>query len=652
MEKKEKVSSLDLKFLVKELRKNLAGGVFRKIYQWGNQFLFKVFVSGQGEKSLYVDRKRLFLTEKRRQGKPEPENFCMFLRKHLMGQKIRDLEQHRFDRIVEITTDDHILILELLRPGNIILCNSSREIIMPLEIQKFKDRQLKPKTPYRYPPRQVDPFQLDFQDLRRIYRGDKKMVVFLAVDLGFGSAYASELCHRAGLDENRTQAGREELLKLHRLLSSLKQADLNPCIYPGRFVSPFPLKTLEGEPRYFDTFSEALNEYFYERTEAPKTETEEGRMKEKRKEIERIVEEQEKARERFREDKEESKETAELIYKNYQTVDGVLKGIQKALNSGLSWKEIKKRIEKEDTPEAEAVKEIREDESSVVLELDGQQVKLDFRKSVEKNAESYYKDMKWAKKKIEGVKEAKEEKEKKLELLEEREEKAEAQKERKKPKPKKKPKKKWYQKYKWFISTEGFLVIAGKDASQNEKIYKKHLEKGDKAFHADVKGAGLTVLKSNDRDITEQAKREASEFAAAHSKAWANNLDTVDVYCVDKDQVSKSPPSGQSLAKGSFMIEGRREWYRDVELKLSIGVKVEDWGAEVISGPVIAIRKHSDYFVTVRPGFEKASELAEKIKKEVLIKAKPEHKKKIEEIKKDEIQRLIPSGAGEIVKYG
>ncbi len=219
-------------------------------------------------------------------------------------------------------------------------------------------------------------------------------------------------------------------------------------------------------------------------------------------------------------------------------------------------------------------------------------------------------------------------------------------------KPKRK-RKKWFEKFKWFRSSQGFLVVAGRNASQNEMLIKKHTEGKDLVFHADIPGAAFVIIKSEGHDIPEETKKEAAEFAAANSKAWARGMGNVDIFSVTPDQVSKTPPSGQYLPKGSFMIHGERVWYRDMELKLSVGVKIdrEERVAKVMAGPVMSIRKNSDYFVTVRPGFKKSMELAKNIKSKILIKAKPEDKSLIEQIPLDEFQVIIPSGMGDVMEY-
>ena len=52
-------------------------------------------------------------------------------------------------------------------------------------------------------------------------------------------------------------------------------------------------------------------------------------------------------------------------------------------------------------------------------------------------------------------------------------------------------KREWYEKFHWFFSSEGFLCVGGKDATSNEVIIKKHLEKNDLVLHTDMAGSPL-----------------------------------------------------------------------------------------------------------------------------------------------------------------
>ena len=54
----------------------------------------------------------------------------------------------------------------------------------------------------------------------------------------------------------------------------------------------------------------------------------------------------------------------------------------------------------------------------------------------------------------------------------------------------------WFEKFYWFISSDGYLIVSGHDAQQNEIIVKRYLSKGDLYIHADLHGAASVVIKN------------------------------------------------------------------------------------------------------------------------------------------------------------
>lgn len=633
---KQELTSLDIYFLKKELRQKISGGLFRKVYQYKTtdksyQFIFEINL---GEKTwLYIDRNKVFLTSFKREAPKEPPSFCMFLRKHLINQKIRDVRQNKFDRILEIHTDDYVLIFELFSKGNVILCDSMYNIIMPLEFQKWKDRVITPKVKYKYPVAPVDPFELDFDQFKKtLQKTEKTIGAFLAVSFGFGE-YANEICSITEIDNNKPAKDLdiEESLKIHKILEILKNADVNAFVYEDT-VSPFQLKNKEG--RKFQSFSEALDEFFSRKEILKVSQEQEDKIREEEERIERIRDQQRRTIEKFSTIKKKSRTIADKIYSNYGLIENIISGIRKAIDSGKSWKEIKQYIENEESQEAAAVKEIREGEGIVVITLEDEDIEIDFTQSLEKNAERYYEISKKAKEKQEAAEKSLEIKIEKAEIEE---------------KPVYKEKKRWYEKYKWFISSSEFLVIAGKNATHNETIVKKYAESNDLLFHADIEGAAFVLIKSEGREIDDRTIREAAEFSAANSKAWARCMGTINVYSFKPEQATK--PEG-SLDKGSFVIIGERVWHRNLELKLSIGVKIDREldKAKLVSGPVMSVRTHSDYFVTIKPGYKESLELAREIKNKIILKSKPEDRFLIDKIPLEEIQKLIPSGKGDIIE--
>ncbi len=658
MEKSE-ITSLDLRFLVKELENSLVNGIIRKIYQYEytlekkrtHQFLLEIFVPNKGNQWLYVDRNKMFVTKYKKPSPVKPPDFCLFLRKHMNNSKVVDVRQHEFDRVVEIRTDSNILIIELFSDGNLILCDNDRNIIMPLYVQKWKDRDLKPKIPYAYPPAKINPFAVNFDYFREfLAKFDKKIIAVLAAGFGFGPTYAKEICLLAKVDEDTPsdRVGTNLSVYLLNTIKGLDNLSVQPTVYDD-FVSPFLPKSMKDKTikKHTESFSEALDEFFSEQQIKIAEEFEEKAKEEHKEKVERILEIQEEAMEKWTEKREEKRTKADIIYSHYGTVEGVLDGINRAKSSGLSWEEIKSRIKSENTPEAEAIKEIREHEGKVVVELEGEEIELDFRKSVEENAEDYYEGSKHARKKVAGVYGAMEETKKRMEEESEIET-------IEKPIKVEKKRKKWFEKFRWFKSSDEFLVVGGKDATSNEVLVRKHAESNDLVFHSDIQGSPFVIVKSEDSEVSDYAKKEAAEFTAAYSKAWGSGLATVDVYAVRPDQVSKQPPTGEYLPKGSFMVYGQREWFRDVELKVAIGVRIdrENEEIEVIAGPVMPIRKQTNYFVTIKPGEIEGSNLARKIKNKILIKSTPEDKVWIEKVPLDEFQNFIPGGKGEIIEYG
>ena len=105
---RQEMSSLDLMFLKNEL-KNLVGGRIQKAYQKDKEIRLEIFLPGKGTFELYFAPGRLFISEYKRVA-GEAESFAMNLRKNISGQKIADVRQPGFERIIELETESNILI--------------------------------------------------------------------------------------------------------------------------------------------------------------------------------------------------------------------------------------------------------------------------------------------------------------------------------------------------------------------------------------------------------------------------------------------------------------------------------------------------------------------------------------------------------------
>ena len=228
------------------------------------------------------------------------------------------------------------------------------------------------------------------------------------------------------------------------------------------------------------------------------------------------------------------------------------------------------------------------------------EIELDIRKSAKENAAGYYEQAKALRKKAEGARKAAEETRKELEKAEREIEKEKESEKTDKTKLRERRERQWFEKFKWFVSSDGFVCIAGRDAKQNETVVSHHLEENDLFFHADIHGAPATVLK-NGKNAPERTLGEVAGFAASHSSAWKAGAATVDVYAVEKGQVSKHA-SGGYIGKGAFAISGGRKWFRNTPLGLSI-FRNED--GSVTHAPARGIN--------VVPGSEEKGKLAKKL---------------------------------------
>lgn len=248
-------------------------------------------------------------------------------------------------------------------------------------------------------------------------------------------------------------------------------------------------------------------------------------------------------------------------------------------------------------------------------------ITIDIHKSVQANAAYYYERAKRSKKKIEGAQRAYEETLKKIENLA-----LKKQQQQKKPEERKKQ---WFEKFRWYISSEGKLVIGGRDATTNDIIIKKYLEPNDLVFHTQLKGSPFVVIKAGSQKITQEEKEEAATFCASHSKQWEAKISLADVYSIKPEQVKKE----FGLPKGSFMIYGERA-YMKAPLELAIGLLEED---KVMCGPVHAVKKHCREVLIVRQGSTKKSDAAKKIRYYF-------HQKGKADIDINEIMQALPPG--------
>ncbi|UYV72413.1 NEMF [Cordylochernes scorpioides] len=129
----------------------------------------------------------------------------------------------------------------------------------------------------------------------------------------------------------------------------------------------------------------------------------------------------------------------------------------------------------------------------------------------------------------------------------------------------------WFEKFHWFISSENYLIIAGRDVQQNEQLVKRYLRPGDIYVHADLHGATSLIIKNpSKKPVPHKTLNEAGTMAICFSSAWDSKIIT-SAWWVYHHQVSKTAPTGEYLTTGSFMIRGKKNFLPPSYLILGYG---------------------------------------------------------------------------------
>ncbi|MDR7664971.1 ribosome rescue protein RqcH [Methanosarcina sp. Z-7115] len=375
-------------------------------------------------------------------------------------------------------------------------------------------------------------------------------------------------------------------------------------------VLPFDLIRYSGfEKEYFDSFNTALDEFFGKKALEQVAEVKEAEKKEKNLGVfERRLLQQEESLAKFEKEIEKNNTIAEIVYANYQLIEELFSVLNGARAKGYSWDEIRSILKqaKKTMPAAQNITNIDQKTGTVTVELDGKSVNLDIRKTVPQNAQEYYEKVKKFSKKREGALKAIEDTKKAMVK------KAASKAAKAGRKLLASRKKHWYDRFRWFVSSDGFLVVGGRDVDTNEEVFKKYMEKRDIVFHTQTPGAPLTVIKTGGEEVPESTLQEAAQFSVSYSSLWKAGHFSGDCYWVKAEQVTKTPESGEYVKKGAFIIRGERNYFKDVPLGIAVGLELKG-ETRVIGGPVSAVRKQGDYILEVVPGTFNQNDISKKI---------------------------------------
>ncbi|MCI4321580.1 MAG: NFACT family protein, partial [Thermoplasmata archaeon] len=434
------------------------------------------------------------------------------LRRVLGGAALSDVSDPGGERYLEaaLTRGDAegplLLGVELFAPGNLLVAKE-RKLVVVSHPKTWSKRTVRVGAPFTRPPGRTNPWELDaagIESLLRASRTDRAST--LAARLGLGGTLAEEILARVGSPgETPASSGVEEFAPLvHRALADLRgEVGAQPKGYQYSVdgvavdVVPFESRRLTGRPsvavEVFESFSEAAHRYFDSRTEQPAPA--DDAVNQKLEEWRRQRLQQERAVDELRTQAASLTRRADLLLAHFPEVERQLASASPST-----------------------------DEPTLVT-VEDQAIPVPRGTSIRTAAQSLYTEAKRVQAKLAGATAALGESEQRLArsaealLLEAPKRAARAASPRRTPK--------WYERYRWFRTSEGLLVIGGRDAATNDLIVKRYLRPGDKYVHADIHGAPSVIVKHaapGEPAGGEASVEEACQWGVAFSKAWRAGL--------------------------------------------------------------------------------------------------------------------------------
>lgn len=622
------MSGIDVRAVATELRGLLPLWV-SKVYQFDGKTL-GVRLNGEEHKKYQLiiePGRRLHLVSSFPDTPKIPPQFPMLLRKYLTGGKVLDIRQHGLSRLIifdigKADTTYHLLV-ELFDAGNVVFCDENYKIIKPLWHHRFKDRDIIPGVVYQLP---ADPVLLDENGFSRFLKEDGRDIVkTLAVGCLLGGSYAEYICRETGVDRNTPSASVDPELIRNALMALLHRAETaREPVITGNSCLPF-ITTETGDKQHYPAFNEALT-VFYSPGEKVSKGEKKAKIRLTREEV--IRKQQLESVKKFRNKIARLERGVAAIYEHYALVTDVISSLD-AASKKYSWQEIDSILKNNKSGPGEKIVAVHPDEASVDLDL-GETVTIHVHENIEVNLGRYFSQVKKYRKKITGATAAMERPLPKQAVLRQQ---APVM------------KKKWYHRFRWFFTTDGVLVLGGRDAGQNEELVKKYMEGGDTFVHADVHGASIVIVKGKTGQMDEVA-----QFAASFSGAWRSGHFSADVYSVRPDQVSKTPEAGEYVSRGSFIVRGERHYEKGVPLGTAIGFQNEPEIA-VIGGPVSSVRQRAKYFVVLKPGQFEPNDTAKKVLR-ILREKVPDGEWKAYKtvLNTESVAAFVPPGGSDIVE--
>ena len=595
---KDRFTSLDTLALVHELRSLRRARVDKAFDLPSGGWALSVRVprEGRSELRLVPGRYGALLSEASSYAE-ELSPFAKELRRLLEGAVLESVPDPGGERLLELVlrrSDEPQPIrvaLEMFGSGNLVVARGST-IVAASQTRRWAHRTVAVGAEYARPPSRTDPFSAGVAEIEaELARSRTDLASTLGARLALGGPLAEEVIARGGWDGSKPaasevgQVGPALQLVLRALWLEVGDAPAGYLYRRGGVaVDATPYRSrrwrevTDVEEVVRPRFSEAAAEYFASLVAAPVSAEERERIRTIQ-ELERQIENQRLAVTELERRVEELKAEASAVFDHYAEAERVL---------------------------AEAERGSR-DAPTVDAHLGSRTVPLLRGESPRATAQRLFQEAKRVQTKLAGARNAVAEAEARRTLLV-RPSTPALPVPASRPTPAARQRVHWFERYRWFVSSEGAVVVGGRDAASNDLVVKRHLKEGDVYVHADVHGAASVVVKHPEPgapSLTEVTYREAAQWAVAFSKAWRAGHASASAFWVTPEQVSKAAESGEFVARGAWVVRGTKHMMRDLPTELALGQIDLQGGQRWTVAPPDAMRRRGVIRAILTPGDER-----------------------------------------------
>ncbi|MCJ8305567.1 MAG: fibronectin-binding domain-containing protein [Nitrosopumilus sp.] len=631
------LAGIELRYLVDQISEQVQDYYISNIYGiTKDSILFKLHHTEKSDLFMMVSTFGVWLTTVKI-NQMEPNRLLKRLRSDLLRLKLKKIEQIGAERIAYFTFEgfgkEFVLVGEFFGDGNILLCNKDKKILALQHSIDVRHRKLRVGLEYAVPPKsELDIFNIsesDFNDLKITDLGSAK---WFGRTLGLPKKYVEGIFEIANVDPKKigNLLTGEEIKKIFentkKIVSDVISGNHDAIIVRNEKTEVLPLKLgkLDGEIINANSFIEGLDTVFTENIVKKGKAVQSSASDKKIEQLQTQIFEQGKA--------------IETVKERSKNITNVANSLFEMVSRGII------SIEDVSAQEILAInnaKIINEKGISLMIVQD-EKIKVNTKSPLQSIASILFNEAKKQSGAISSIQEIKEKTEKKLEKFQ-----SKTESEQDLMLVTEIRKKNWYERYRWFFTSDGFLAIGGRDAASNSAVVRKHLVKNDKIFHGDIFGSPFFILKDA-QNAPDTSMNEVAQATVCFSRAWREGMYGVSAYWINPEQVKKSAPSGEFLPKGSFTIEGQRNFIKSENLRLSVGIIPQEEGHVLTCGPPETIKKNSICYAIIEPDGSEMVDAAKKIRIE-FTKIYEEITKKISI---DDFVRVLPAGKSQIKEVG